>query len=229
MAKNPPGHVPGRDYGLTILAPSLIASYPTFYLPQICIHIMTGQGDKSDVDMLRLYVEMLQSMTASRSRGTFVRRLYELSLIMLDLVNAVQETPPGLSPTSHWQSRLAKPRCRPMSMPKDKERRAPSWPHLTPFHSPPGTDDAFTSFAGANHSTSSMLEDYSSLTGLKTPQLGDAFGDFGSASTSLGSATGAGSGAASGNTAFDPTVFDAGFAADMLSTIAGGYDLVSFE
>lgn len=145
------------------------------------------------MEILEVYIEMLQSITIARGRGTFSRRLYEFAVILMEVVVAIKAQ--------------ASPQ-RSQSRPKERSQwQLPS--NLTPFRSP--TTDAFANYTTDNHSSLSMLKGYQSLPGLTSLHLGDSL------ITHIGSA-------GSGN-----AVFDAGFSADVLSTIAGAYDGVPFE
>lgn len=67
---------------------SLIASHPPLYLHEICVHILSGQGQDSDTDLLRNFIEMLQTITDSREGESYNKRLCHMSLILMDVIAA---------------------------------------------------------------------------------------------------------------------------------------------
>ncbi|GAB1203838.1 hypothetical protein APSETT445_002478 [Aspergillus pseudonomiae] len=77
--------------GLTIrFRYSFLASLPSLYLYEVMSSIICGQGSNCDIDMLQEFVEMLQTITDCRAEASYNRRLYQLSLIVTDVIKARQ-------------------------------------------------------------------------------------------------------------------------------------------
>ncbi|RHZ55810.1 transcription factor sphG [Aspergillus thermomutatus] len=76
------------DEGSHAIFSFFLASLPPLYLYEILSSILCGQGSNGDVDMLQEFVEMLQTITDSRAEASYNRRLYQLSLIVTDVIKA---------------------------------------------------------------------------------------------------------------------------------------------
>ena len=79
---------------------SFLASFPPLYLYEVLSSILGGQGSNWDIDMLQEFVEMLQTITDCRAEASYNRRLYQLSLIVSDVIKARKTQHKRQKPTS---------------------------------------------------------------------------------------------------------------------------------
>ncbi|KAK3317267.1 putative fungal-specific transcription factor [Cercophora scortea] len=68
--------------------PLFLASLPPLYLHEVLSTIISSHDPNQDMQMLWEFVEMLQTITDSRAEASYSRRLYQLSMIIINLVNA---------------------------------------------------------------------------------------------------------------------------------------------
>ena len=54
----------------------------------MCAHILNGQGQSSDMDLLQDFSGMLNIITDSQEEKSYNRRLYQLSLVVIDVMSA---------------------------------------------------------------------------------------------------------------------------------------------
>ena len=54
----------------------------------MCAHILSGQGQSSDMDLLQEFSGMLHVITSSRDEKSYNRRLYQLTLVTIDVMTA---------------------------------------------------------------------------------------------------------------------------------------------
>ncbi|KAK2743553.1 hypothetical protein FQN57_004851 [Myotisia sp. PD_48] len=72
------------------VARSIVASYPPLYLYEVYTRILSDQGQNSDTELLQDFIEMLRVVTDSREGKSYNRRLYQMSLIIIDLSAATK-------------------------------------------------------------------------------------------------------------------------------------------
>ena len=53
----------------------------------MCAHVLSGQGQSVDIDLLQDFIGMLHVITDSRQERSYNRRLYRFLLIVLDLMS----------------------------------------------------------------------------------------------------------------------------------------------
>ncbi|KAI0900049.1 fungal-specific transcription factor domain-containing protein [Annulohypoxylon nitens] len=72
------------------ILPRVIASYPPLYLYEIYSHLLDGgEGqDSSDLELLKSFIEMLQSVADLQEENSYNSRLCEVSSILMDVVSA---------------------------------------------------------------------------------------------------------------------------------------------
>ncbi|KAE8404069.1 putative fungal-specific transcription factor [Aspergillus pseudonomiae] len=78
------------DQGSQAVFSFFLASLPSLYLYEVMSSIICGRGSNCDIDMLQEFVEMLQTITDFRAEASYNRRLYQLSLIVTDVIKARQ-------------------------------------------------------------------------------------------------------------------------------------------
>ncbi|KAH1341134.1 hypothetical protein KXW98_008551 [Aspergillus fumigatus] len=88
------------DQGSQAVFSFFLASLPSLYLYEVLISILCGRGTNRDIDMLQEFVEMLQTITDCRAEASYNRRLYQLSLIVTDVVKARRTQHKRPKPTS---------------------------------------------------------------------------------------------------------------------------------
>ncbi|KAE8551010.1 hypothetical protein EYB25_007242 [Talaromyces marneffei] len=79
------------DQGNHAFFPLFLASLPPLYLYELLSYILCGRGRNSDIDMLKDFVEMLQ--TNCRRNVSYNRQLYQMSRIVIDVITT-QNTQP---------------------------------------------------------------------------------------------------------------------------------------
>ncbi|GIK04030.1 hypothetical protein Aspvir_008105 [Aspergillus viridinutans] len=77
-----------------------LASLPSLYLYEVLSSIVCGQASSWDIDLLQEFVEMLQTITDCRAEASYNRRLYQLSLIVTDVIEARKTQHKRQKPTS---------------------------------------------------------------------------------------------------------------------------------
>ncbi|KAE8160103.1 putative fungal-specific transcription factor [Aspergillus tamarii] len=92
-------HSPPDQESQTIFS-FFLASLPSLYLYEVLSSILCGQGSRCDNNMLQEFVEMLQTITDSRAETSYNRRLYQLSLIVTDVIKARDTQHKRQKPTS---------------------------------------------------------------------------------------------------------------------------------
>ncbi|GFF34800.1 hypothetical protein IFM58399_03997 [Aspergillus lentulus] len=88
------------DQGSQAVFSFFLASLPPLYLYEVLSSILGGQGSNWDIDMLQEFVEMLQTITDCRAEASYNRRLYQLSLIVTDVIKARKTQHKRQKPTS---------------------------------------------------------------------------------------------------------------------------------
>ncbi|GFG11600.1 hypothetical protein IFM5058_05520 [Aspergillus udagawae] len=88
------------DQGSQAVFSFFLASLPSLYLYEVLSSILCGRGSNRDIDMLQEFVEMLQTITDCRAEASYNRRLYQLSLIVTDVVKARKSQHKRQKPTS---------------------------------------------------------------------------------------------------------------------------------
>ncbi|KAI1388531.1 uncharacterized protein F4822DRAFT_403099 [Hypoxylon trugodes] len=78
------------DPGHHSILTRIIASQSPLYLHEMFVRIIGGQGQDSDIDMLRKFSEMIQTVTDAREETSYGRRLYELSHILVDFLDIIK-------------------------------------------------------------------------------------------------------------------------------------------
>lgn len=56
----------------------------------MCVHILSGQAQHSDKDLFQEFIEMLNTITDCREGKSYNRRLYQLSVVVMDLAIAAE-------------------------------------------------------------------------------------------------------------------------------------------
>lgn len=75
----------------------------------MCVHILSGQAQLSDKDLLQEFIDMLNTITDCREGKSYSRRLYQLSVVVMDLAIAAE--------SHHKRRRIASDLERPTASP----------------------------------------------------------------------------------------------------------------
>ena len=73
------------------------------------MHVLSGQAQPSDKDLLQDFIEMLNTITCCRKEKSYNRRLYHLSVVVMDLAFAAE--------SHHKRRRVASDLDRPITSP----------------------------------------------------------------------------------------------------------------
>ena len=79
------------------------------------MHILSGQAQHSDKDLLQEFIEMLKTIASCRKEKSFNRRLYQLSVIIMDLAIAVESHHKRRRVASDLEPSTASPVASPLS------------------------------------------------------------------------------------------------------------------